>query len=569
MRKLILYISLVCMLCCLTVGAGAASVAKSVNTHATVSHDGTAQVTLTANIHLDHVEEKLLFALPAQATDITVNGIRARSYLENGLRQVELVDIIGKAVGDFSLNFTYSLPNLIVTNAAGQLELQMPLLAGFAYPIQALEFSVTLPGPVEAKPAFSSGYHQANIEKDLTFSTAGATVTAVSQVELKDHETLSMTLLVTEEMFPQKRIAAPEVGTVTTLTTVFFLISLAYWALFLRNLPARPTLCSTPPDGYTAGEVGSVLCLQGANLNMMVFSWAQLGYLQMELQPTGRVLLHRQMEMGNERSSFEQRTFKQLFGSRDTVDAGAARYGALYRSVASARPNLSALMSRKSGNMLVFRALAAVSGLFAGVTIAVSLGTGAALQWLLVVLLGFAAFISCWHIQAWAVNLFVPNRKRMWIALILGGVWLLLGILAGRFGTGVGMLLCQLLAGFLLALGGRRSPAGRVLMGEILGLRRYLRSLSPEQLRTISRNDPEYFHRMAPYALALGVDGAFSKRFGKQPIEDCPYIFTGVGGRLRASQWNGRMRQVLKGMNTRPEQSRLETVKALIRSFTR
>jgi len=567
MRKIILYISLICMLCCLVVGASAASVAKSVNTHATVSHDGTAQVTLTANIHLDRVEEKLLFALPAQAADITVNGIRARSYLEGGLRQVELVDIIGKAVGDFSLNFTYSLPNLIVTNEAGQLELQIPLLAGFAYPIQALEFSVTLPGPVEAKPAFTSGYHQSNIEKDLSFSTAGATVTAISMVELKDHETLSMSLLVTEEMFPQKRIAAPEVGTVTTLMTAFFLISLVYWVLFLRNLPGRPTPYTAPPEGYTAGELGSVLCLQGADLNMMVFSWAQLGYLQIELQPTGKVFLHRQMEMGNERSGFEQRIFKQLFAKRDIVDAGTTRYGALHHSVAGMKPNLSALMDRRSGNMLVFQLLAAISGMFAGVTIAINLASGAGLQWFLVVLLGFAALVSAWHMQAWAVNLFVPNRAKLWLAVVLSGVWLALGALAGRFGTGLSMALCQGVVGLLMAIGGKRSPAGRQLMGETLGLRRHLKSLSTEQLKVITRNDPEYFHRMAPYALALGVDKAFAKRFGKQSMEDCPYIITGVGGRLRASQWNERMRQVLRGMNTHAEQSRLERIIAFFRSF--
>lgn len=567
MRKIRVFICIICMLCFLAVSASAASVATGVNTHATVSHDGTAQVTLTANIHLDKVEENLRFALPAQAMDITVNGIRARSVLEDGLRQVELVDIIGKAVGDFSLNFTYSLPNLIVTNAAGQLELQMPLLAGFAYPIQALEFSVTLPGPVEAKPAFTSGYHQSNIEKDLDFSTAGATVTATSLVELKDHETLAMSLLVTEEMFPQKRIAAPEVGTVTTLTTVFFLLCLAYWALFLRNLPGRPAPYAAPPEGYTAGELGSVLCLQGANLNMMVFSWAQLGYLQIELQPTGKVLLHRQMEMGNERSGFEQRIFKQLFVKRDTVDAGTARYGALYRYTAGIKPNLSALMSRKSGNVLVFRLLSAISGLFAGVTIAVSLASGAGLQWFLVVLLGLAAFLSAWHMQAWAVNLFVPHRGKLWLAAMLGGVWLVLGALAGRFGTGLGMVLCQGFAGCLMAVGGRRSPAGRQMMGEILGLRRHMKSLSPEQIRIISQNDPDYFFRMAPYALALGVDKAFAKRFGKQSMEDCPYIVTGVGGRLRASQWNDRMHQVLRGMNTHTEQNRIEKIIAFLQSF--
>ena len=567
MRKIIVFISLICMLCALAVGAGATSAAKSIDTYATVSHDGTAQVSLTANIHLDRVEENLLFALPAQATDITVNGIRASGRLDGDKRLVELSGIIGKAIGDFSLNFTYSLPNLIVTNEADQLELQIPLLAGFSYPVQALSFSVTLPGAVEAKPAFSSGYHQADIEKDLSFYTEGNTIKATALVELKDHETLTMTLLVSEEMFPQNRLAAPEVGTVRALTTICFLVAVAYWLLFLRNRPSRLGTYAAPPEGYTAGELGSVLCLQGANLNMMVFSWAQLGYLQIELQPTGRVLLHRQMDMGNERSGFEQRIFKQLFSRRDTVDAGTNRYGALHRSVAGMRPNLSALMSRRSGNMLVFRFLAAVSGLFAGVTIAVSLGTGAALQWFLVVLLGLAAFACCWYMQAWAVNLFVPNRSKLWLAVAFSGVWLVLGALAGRFGTGLGMLLGQGLAGFLVAIGGRRSSAGRQLMGEVLGLRRHLKSLSPEQLRTINRNDPEYFHRMAPYALALGVDNAFSKRFGKQPMEDCPYIHTGLNSRMRASQWIGVMRQVLGGMNTHTEQSRLEKVIAFFKNF--
>lgn len=226
-------------------------------------------------------------------------------------------------------------------------------------------------------------------------------------------------------------------------------------------------------------------------------------------------------------------------------------------------------MNRRSGNVPVFRLLAAVSGMFAGITIAVNLSAGAGMQWFLVFLLGLAALISSWQIQAWAVNLFVPDRRKLWLALILGAAWMGLGALAGHFGTGLGMIVIQLLAGFLMAIGGRRSPAGRMLMGEVLGLRRHLKSLSPEKLKAIMQNDPEYFHRMAPYALALGVDKAFAKRFGRQSIEDCPYIFTGVRGRMQANQWNNLMRQVLKGMNTHSEQGWLKNIKAVIRGITR
>ena len=386
MRKTLVLIIAVYMLLTVAVSASAATAAKSVSAYATVSNDGACQVTLTATIHLEQVVEDLCFPLPEKSSNVTVNGVRARSYVENGLRQVKLARVIGKAVGDFTLNFTYSLPNLIVTNEAGLLELQMPLLAGFAYPVQALEFSVTLPGAVTAKPAFSSGYHQANIEKDIYCATSGATVTGFSQVELKDHETLSMSLVVTEEMFPQKRITPPDFQTVSTLTTVFYVLALLYWLIFLRNLPTWPRRSPQPTEGYTAGEMGSLLHLQGGELNLLVLSWAQLGYLQMRLAPKGKVILQKQMDMGNERSAFEQRCFKLLFGRREQVDTSTLRYGAIYQHVRKLIPNIASMVHPKSGNLYVFRALAAAAGLFCGVSVAIGFSSGAALQWFLGIL---------------------------------------------------------------------------------------------------------------------------------------------------------------------------------------
>lgn len=567
MRKAVTLCILLTIICSLAVGVSAATGAKSVSAYATVASDGTCQITLTANIHLDQPVEDLTFPLPRKAGNITVNGARARSRVTGDLRQVNLSGIIGKTAGDFTLTFTYTLPNLVVTNEAGQLEMHLPLLAGFAYPVQALEFSITLPGTVTEKPAFSSGYHQANIEKDIYCTTNGATITGVSQVELKDHETLSMSLLVTEQMFPQPRLIAPDFKTVNILVTVVSLLALIYWALFLRNLPAWPSRCPTPPEGYTAGELGGLLHLQGGNLNMMVFSWAELGYLQIHLAPNGKVQLEKRMEMGNERSAFEQRWFHKLFGQRTVADASTVRYAQLYQAVRQAKVNLSSFVHPKSGNMQVFRGLGAAAGMFYGVSIAISLSSGAVLQWLLVILLGAAALISSWHIQQWAVNLLVPDRRSLWLALGLCGGWLLLSAMAGLFSAGVGMVIGQLIAGLLVALGGRRTPAGRQIMGETLGFRRYLKTVSRQQLQQISLNNPEYFHQLAPYAMALGVDKRFAKQFGKLPIGQCPYISTGADSTLRASQWCGLMRRALSGMNTRTGDSRWERLLALIQSF--
>ena len=66
---------------------------------------------------------------------------------------------------------------------------------------------------------------------------------------------------------------------------------------------------------------------------MMVFTWAQLGYLLIQTDSGGKVLLHKRMDMGNERSLFENKIFALLFGSRQAVDATGYPYAKLSRKV--------------------------------------------------------------------------------------------------------------------------------------------------------------------------------------------------------------------------------------------
>ena len=56
--------------------------------------------------------------------------------------------------------------------------------------------------------------------------------------------------------------------------------------------------------------------------------------------------------------------------------------------------------------------------------------------------------------------------------------------------------------------------------------------LSEEALR---RMDPDYFHTMAPYALALGVHKRFARAFGTRKLSSCPYLTTGMDGHRTAS----------------------------------
>ncbi len=539
----------------LAAGVSAAS-APSVGTYATVTQEGTCQVNMTVQIHLDQPASDLKFPVPGNANSITLNGHRVRTQAKNETRLIDLSDALGNLVGDMTFTVSYDLSNVIHTTETDQLQLQLPLLSGFAYPVESLEFSVTLPGAVEAKPAFSSGYHQADIEKDLVCTVSGATVSGSSQKEMKDHETLVMTLAVTDTMFPQMRVVLPNLQILNILMGVCAGLAVLYYLIFLRCAPYRAGLCPTPPEGLTAGQIGSVLTLSGADLTLMTLSWAQLGYIQIVLDRKDRVTLYKHMDMGNERSDFERRCFKLLFGKRNAVNASGSSYGALCLRVRKMQSPIASYFRPHSGNPVLLRSFAAAMGLFAGASLGVSLASGAALQWLLAIVLAAAGGYSAWLIHDWARCLYGPDKKPLWTAVACCAGWILLGSLVGKFGLAFLVCICQFLFGLMATFGGRRTEAGRLICQQILGLRRYLRKADKVEISRIREKDPDYFHALAPYAIALGSEAAFARRFGKARLSESPYLTVGNEKPMTAAEWSNLLRRTVTIMqSTHPQQT--------------
>ena len=130
-------------------------------------------------------------------------------------------------------------------------------------------------------------------------------------------------------------------------------------------------------------------------------------------------------------------------------------------------------------------------------------------------------------------------------------VWLILGNWSGEGAVAIFVIVSQILAGFAAIHGSRRTEAGLQARNEILGLRKYLSTITLGELQRILENNPDYYFAMAPYAMALGVDRAFARQFGDQPLSACPYLQINGGATLSARQWNERLRQVLKVLDSR------------------
>lgn len=559
MRRFTVVLAVIALLAALTLPASAATGASGINSFSSVSSDGTCQVTVTVTFHLETALEELYFPIPANARDISVGGERADTRRADNALQINLSRKYGGMVGDFAVTMSYYLPNCVSYNEDGKLMLNLPLLSGFAYPVEMMNFQISLPpGTQIVDPVFTSTYRNSSISQNMILSIEEGKINGVLNQPMNDRESLSMQLEVSPDIFPQRQIVEWTLDIDDMAMTVLAILAVLYWLIFMGCLPPRRIRRGIPPEGYTAGDMGSILTMQGCDLTMMVLTWAQLGYILIHLDDNGRVLLHKRMEMGNERSSFENRIFKTLFGKRRVVDGTGYHYARLCQKVSSGRPNISGLLRRFSGNPLIFRGLMALIGLFAGTSLASALAGESFLGILLMILFAPLGAIVSWFIQEAGFVLHLRFKHKITFAAVCSVIWMALGILSGEWNVALVVILAQWLAGIAAAYGGKRTDIGKQTMSQTLGMRRYLKTVSRADLQRILRVNPDYYFNLAPYALALGVDQRFAKNLGAIRLGSCPYLTTLMDGHMTALEWSKLLRTAANTLDERQKRFFLE-----------
>jgi len=543
-RKIVIII-----LCCLLLAtaASAAGITEA-QSQTVVKQDGSCDVTLTVTLQFDAPVADLKFPLPAAARNITVNGSSARTSQSGTVRNIDLSSLVGGA-GTYTMVIRYSLPDAVTADKNGNLTLTLPLLSGFAYPVEEMSFTVTLPGSVEGKPSFSSTYYPADAETVMAVQVNDKVISGSFLVRLQDHESLTMTLSVTEKMFPQSMAKKWSLDTLDLLMAGAAMLAMAYWLITMRTAFPRKLRRATAPEGITAGEVGCVLSGRGVDLTMMVISWAQMGYLMIQPDDNGRILLHKRMDMGNERRDFEIRYFRSLFGRRRTVDGTGYHYARMRSKAERTVLGAQSYYSRATGNPRIFRGVAALVGVLAGISMAMALVSDTGGQIFLSIFFSVLFGAGSWMIQSAAIHLRDLDKTKTLIGFGCGALWLVAAVLTEEWNVAMFVIPGQFAAGLAACYGGLRSEAGKQAVSELWSLRRFLRSVSQEEVQRILRANPDYFYALAPYALALGVDKAFARQLGKSKLPPCTYLTTGMDGDMTAGEWNKLLRETANSLD--------------------
>lgn len=553
MRIVAKILALLLCLCLLALPAAAVSVADSVQTTASVDSNGSCYITMRLQLRLER-EEKLTLPLPSEAKEVRLSG-RLRSPAWQGGQFVLQLPRLDAGVHTLEISFRL---DCAVTEKDGGLWLEVPLLTGFAYPVEDFSCTVTLPAAPAEYPNFLSGYYGHTIADQLQVRVQDNVIRCQTTAPLKDRETLALQCRGDGQMFPRFTGRQSLLGGWERAAAILLAVGAVYYLVALLPAPTRRVRAYSPPEGLAAGDLGTCLTGCGTDLSMMVFTWAQLGYLDIETDGRNKVWLLRRMEMGSERTAFENKCFEALFSRGDRVDGTGLHYALLCRKMAGKSPLLREIYRSRSGNPRIVCVFGILGGACSGVALSQQVYTAGVGTFFLGLALGLLCALLSAAIQSGSRCISLGNKLPLWLGGACALLWLGLGYAMGDLTQVAVMVLCQGIIGLAAALGGRRSEAGRQYLAQIRGLRHHLRRVSGFEMQQCLERNPGYFFELMPYALALGVEKPFARRVGKTPVPECSYIIAPVRGELSAGQWAALLRHVADLLNRRQRRLKLE-----------
>ena len=524
-RRFLLCFLFLCLLSTAVLGADA--LIDPMELKVTVDQNGTAQ--FVTELHVTSNTNLAAFSLDLGPN---VRGVHLDTYTYSTSKQADrtvlTVTSQNGLPSTMDLHLSYTVYNTATATAEGQ-KFEISLLGAIKNAdLDNFRLELQMPGEFESVPAFLSGYYADGIDNYLKIDTTQkGQITARSTATMLAGETLQLSLELPEGYFTLENTAGRFLIWVGILMLVLALLGGFYWYRNLRYARPHPKAQSQPPAGVEPGVTAHILFGHRPSLSLMVMGWAAEGYLRIFRARDGQIILTQLIPMGSERTSYEQKIFASLFeGEPEVSCSGSIWRTAKLRGEKAAKAYWRVRLYQKHpGKPMLLRLICILLWGFASVFAADSALPSMELR--LLALLGFLVFGILFGILLdYSIRHLPLAETRTPMYLLLAGLALFLAacILTGCVAVLLPVLLYTVLAELFVLCGPRRRRNGINLLSELLGWRRYLRSLTPGQARKYLKTDPQFYYRKVLYAHGLGLGNRFTRTFAGCKLEPCAFL---------------------------------------------
>ncbi|WP_422482253.1 DUF2207 domain-containing protein [Pleomorphochaeta sp. DL1XJH-081] len=409
-------------------------------------------------------------------------------------------------------------------------------------PIESFSFSITFPKPVDVGDInFSRGLWGTTSAEGVTWelSSDGLVVNGRSTT-LQPGEAVTVRVQMPEGYYDE-RTDYQFYYRIGLIVASILLVGFAWltWSRHGRDKDLIIVPNHEPPEGMSPLDVGYIIdeSLDPKDVTSMIFYWADMGCLT--IVEEGKEFSFIKGHDPKNVSKHEKQIFDAFFsaGSNGVVKSKDLKgdffraYQKLKGTVDSHYRGERALASAKSRNRA---ALTTLSMLLPAIGYSLSLtGNYPGVATIVLAVLGIGesiALLLVWHLMFRIWHIRKIGGKLAWtlvLLLVLGGSWFIL-VLAGWFvdapinaillGSTV-LLIANTLISFFAIITRQRSDYGRRVLEQVLGLREFIATAEMEELKRMIDSDPEYYYHILSFAIVLGLERKWAKKFASLAIE--------------------------------------------------
>ena len=313
----------------------------------------------------------------------------------------------------------------------------------------------------------------------------------------------------------------------TGLPIILVILFGILWARFCRRQNIVETVEFHPPKGVTPAEIGLIIdgVLDKKDMVSMFVYFAHKGYMTIEQTDKRNFTFTKVRDIDAGEKEFAKQLFDGLFEYSDKVKSStlSENFAYAYRDACTRLEDDYGDITPKSTKIL--QSLGGIVLYF----VAIFITCAAAGYMLRMEGYIFGAMLTA-LIAAWLTGRLKKSYKRrlsgkktgsrayriiLWafnIAFLLGtavGV----GYAFESFIVGVLYFLCFGACQFFNIYCDRISDTAAEYMGQILGLRNFIKTAEVDRIEALVEEDPEYFFNILPYAYVMGLTDKWIKKF--------------------------------------------------------
>lgn len=319
------------------------------------------------------------------------------------------------------------------------------------------------------------------------------------------------------------------------------------WYRYGRDEDVIKTVEFYPPDSMTPAEIAYIAkCSCGdEDLSAMFLYFADKGYMSIDENGTGQFTFKRlTKKLPETEPGFARLLFNGMFKSADVIAIhdlpdGLARRYEKSRELLEKRfeANEKRLFTKKSEDRMIILMLyhmglgilPCLLGMILGVEVF-------SFSILLLIFLAGSAFYGLSTFMSlfdqWTTSKASDRLIHIGLVIVILGFnyWMNCKVFYANFQSVIfciAFVVLSLVLAFFAAIMQSRTATSNQMLGRVLGFRDFIETAELERLKTLSKENPEYYFHIMPYAFVLGLSDKWTEHFMNQIAVDAPVWYSG------------------------------------------